>query len=535
MVDRRPAGARARAHAPGGRNRWLQLVAMCIAMMAIANLQYAWTLFTAPLETHYRVSLAVVQVAFAWFTICETWLVPFEGYLVDRFGPRTILFVGGVLVGLGWVGSGHFSPSIEALWGWYALGGVGAGAVYGGCMGTIVKWFPDRRGLVAGLVAGSYGVGVALTVLPISNMLASTGFQDTFLIWGAVQGAVTMVCALVVAAPPRGWAPRHWRPSVAGSTPQRSEDVPPIRIRSSDSGFPLRVGGVIAKPSFWLLYLIMTLMGFTGLVVTAELAPIATYYHVGKTVILFGLSATVFAIQIDRILNGVTRPFWGWVSDRIGRYNAMFIAFAIQALTILVWMQFLRHPVLLVVLSGLAFFTWGEIFSLFPAATADLFGRKYSTTNYGILYTSKGLAAIFAAPVAALAAVNGWTPVFIAMVVCAALASLLTLTVLKRLAQRTIVEPFMELLSTIAPGRGSVDLRLSHAIRNAINTGELEPGARIPTEQEVSQTLAVKRDSVLAAYEVLIEEGWLRKDGEATFVSWRVANEATAVRWGTQG
>ncbi|HEX4216617.1 MAG TPA: MFS transporter, partial [Candidatus Dormibacteraeota bacterium] len=231
--------------------------------------------------------------------------------------------------------------------------------------------------------------------------------------------------------------------------------------------------------------------------------------------------------------NGVTRPFWGWVSDRIGRYNAMFIAFAIQAVTILVWMQFLRHPVLLVVLSGLAFFTWGEIFSLFPAATTDLFGRKYATTNYGILYTSKGLASIFAAPIAALAAVNGWMPVFIAMVVCAALASLLTLTLLKRLAQRTIVEPFMELLSTIAPGRGSIDLRLSHAIRNAITTGELEPGARIPTEQEVSATLAVRRDSVMAAYEVLIEEGWLRKDGEATYVALRVANEA-ASRWGAR-
>jgi MFS transporter, OFA family, oxalate/formate antiporter len=526
--------ARARAHAPGMRNRWLQLVAMCIAMMAIANLQYAWTLFTAPVEKHYGVSLATVQVAFSLFTLCETWLVPFEGYLVDRIGPRMILFAGGILVGLGWVGSGHFAPTVEALWGWYALGGIGAGAVYGGCMGTIVKWFPDRRGLVAGLVAGSYGVGVALTVLPISNMLNATGFQNTFLIWGIIQGAVTMVCALLVVAPPKGWTPRGWRPSVAGSTPQRSEDVPPILIRSSDSGFPLRIGGVIAKPSFWLLFLIMTLMAYTGLVITAELAPIATYYHVGKTVIIFGLSATVFAIQIDRILNGVTRPFWGWVSDHIGRYNAMFIAFAIQAVTILVWMQFLRHPVLLVVLSGLAFFTWGEIFSLFPSATADLFGRKYSTTNYGLLYTSKGLASIFAAPVAALAAVNGWMPVFISMVVCAALASVLTLTVLKRLAQRTVVEPFMELLSTIAPGRGSIDLRLSHAIRNAITKGELEPGARIPTEQEVSTTLAVRRDSVMAAYEVLIEEGWLRRDGDATYVSLRVADRAAAEQWGAR-
>jgi OFA family oxalate/formate antiporter-like MFS transporter len=506
-------------------NRWVQLAAMCVAMMAIANLQYAWTLFTSPLTKHYGVSLTAVQVAFSTFVLAETWLVPFEGYLVDRLGPRLILSCGGLLVGVAWIGSGSLAPNVEALWVWYTIGGVGAGAVYGGCMGTSVKWFPDHRGLCAGLVAGSYGVGAALTILPISNMIKSSGYASAFVTWGVVQGVITIVCALLVTNPPRRFAPLGWRPSVSGSVPQSTQDVEPIRLERSSGRLPLRVGGVVSKPTFWLLYLIMTLMGFTGLVVTAQIEPIAEQYHVDDTVVLFGITALVLAIQLDRILNGVTRPFWGWVSDHIGRYNAMFIAFGIQAITIVIWIQFLSHPVLLIVLSGLAYFTWGEIYSLFPAAVADLFGRRYATTNYGVLYTSKGVASILAAPAAAFiaGAFGGWVPVFAAMAVGAAVASVLTLTVLKPVAQRTIVEPFMKLLDTVAPGKGSIDLRLAHALRNAIERGELKPGLRLPSEAEVASTLVVSRDSVTAAYEVLIQEGWLRADIDGTYVALRPA------------
>src|SRR5215471_401074 len=247
---------RPRGSALNGR-RWLQLVAMCVAMMAIANLQYAWTLFTTPLTRQYGVSLAEVQIAFSAFVLAETWLVPFEALLVDRFGPRLILVTGGALVGLGWIGSGAFSPTVEWVWAWYTIGGLGAGAVYGGCIGTAMKWFPDRRGVAAGLVAGSYGVGAALTIVPIANMIQSSGVQSTFVLWGAVQGVVTIVCALVVTAPPSGWLPAGWTPSPVR---QSRHDLPPIRFG------PAGIGGMVAKPSFWLLYVIMTLMGFTGLV-----------------------------------------------------------------------------------------------------------------------------------------------------------------------------------------------------------------------------------------------------------------------------
>jgi OFA family oxalate/formate antiporter-like MFS transporter len=442
---------RSRTAAPTGdatgtwlTNRWVQLVAMCIAMMAIANLQYAWTLFVPPLEKFYGVREDVVQVAFSTFVLAETWLVPFEGYLIDRFGTRLILAIGGVLVGMGWIGAGVLSPTIQSVWIWYTIGGIGAGAVYGGCMGTVLKWFPDRRGLGAGLVAGSYGIGVALTVAPIAAMLGSVGIRQTFLVWGIVQGLVTLACAMVIVAPPRDWLPAGWSPGANAAVRQSKRELHTISVQVRPE-LPLRqrlrIDGVIGTRAFWMLYVMMTLMAFTGLVVTAQINPIAKAYHVDKSVLLFGATAVVLALQFDRVLNGVTRPFWGWISDHIGRYNAMFIAFALQAVTIVIWIQFLSNPVLLVVLSGLAFFTWGEIYSLFPAAITDLFGRRYATTNYGALYTAKGTASIFAAPVASWFVIqfgNNWVPIFVVMSICAAVAAVLALVWLKPEAERAI-------------------------------------------------------------------------------------------------
>src|ERR1041385_4146400 len=297
-------------------NRWVQLVVLIVAMAAVANLQYAWTLFTGPLTQHYHVSLAAVQVAFSAFVLTETWLVPVEGYLIDRIGPRVILAAGGVLVGLGWLGPGLWAPNVQTVILWYALGGVGAGAVYGGAIGHAIQWFSDRRGLATGLVAGAYGIGTALTVAPVAAMIKSSGYQYAFAFWGVIQGLVVIGAALLVTHPPHDWVPEGWTDRQAATSRM-------VRV----SGRELNPLQMVRQPTFWVLYVMMTMMAFTGLVVTAQISPIASHYHVGNVTLVFGFTALVLALELDRIVNGVTRPLWGWISDRVGRENAMFVSF----------------------------------------------------------------------------------------------------------------------------------------------------------------------------------------------------------------
>ncbi len=410
-------------------NRWVQLLAGIVAMMAIANLQYAWTLFTKPLTVSLHTTLAAVQVAFAAFVLAETWLVPFEGYLVDRIGPRVMIAIGGVLVGVGWVGAGR-ALSVRELIVYYTLGGVGAGVVYGGTIGNALKWFPDYRGLCVGLTAGAYGVGTALTIAPIARMMRTSGYAHTFVTWGIIQGIVVLVAAAFIVRPPAGWSPPGWK-----------EKDAQLRARHvHTSAVDCTPAEMVRTGSFWLIYVMMTILAFGGLVVTAQLSPIATYYHVDKIVVAFGMTAIVLAIEVNRVLNGFTRPFWGWVSDHIGRENTMFIAFMLEAVAVFLLLQFISKPVWFILLSGLAFFAWGEIFSLFPAITGDLFGKAWATTNYGIVYTAKGVASIFAGPVAALASAKtgSWVPIFWVMIACDVVAALMALLWLKPLAERTI-------------------------------------------------------------------------------------------------
>ena len=406
-------------------NRWIQMCAAVIAMMAIANLQYAWTLFTKPLTANLHATLAAVQIAFAAFIFCETWLVPFEGYLIDRLGPRLVIGIGGLLVGAGWIGSGY-STTVTGLYVWYAIGGVGAGAVYGGCTGNVLKWFPDHRGLCAGIVSGAYGIGTAITIAPIDKMIRISGYQHAFVFWGYLQGIIVFIAAMFIVAPVKGWLPKGWKP------------VARVGQSAHDSTW----WEMVKQPSFYMIYIMMTLVAFGGLVVTSQLKPIATFYKVDKVILAWGMSATVLAIELNRIVNGVTRPFWGWISDHIGRENALFTAFVLEGLAIWAWLLTISRPVLFILLSSAVFFAWGEIFSIFPSITADLFGRKWATTNYGIVYTSKGTASIFAAPVAAfvMAKAGSWVPIFYVAVACDLIAALMALFVLKPLAKRTLAQ-----------------------------------------------------------------------------------------------
>ena len=390
-----PTAAPAAPEVPGSflSNRWLILFFSVTSMVAVANFQYGWTLFVGPLQKHLKVEQALIQVTFTVFVLLETWLVPFEGWLVDKFGPKLLVLLGGVMAGLGWIYSAK-ADTVTELYLAYAVAGLGAGIVYGTAIGSALKWFPDHRGFAAGLTAAGFGAGSALTVLPISNMIASHGYQATFIKWGIIQGLMVVICAFFLKAPPHGWLPK----SMIGV------DVVAKKRQTLDDFTPTEMFGT---KNFWLMYFMMTLVATGGLMATAQLAPMATSFGVDKVSIKFliwSLPALAFALQADRIINGLCRPFWGWVSDHIGREKTMTLAFGLESIAIYLLVSFAHKPLFFVVFSAFTFFGWAEIYSLFPALSGDFFGRKHATANYGFLYTAKGTASVFVPIGSALAA-----------------------------------------------------------------------------------------------------------------------------------
>ena len=408
--------------------RWWQLLFGVICMSMIANLQYGWTLFVNPIDEKYEWGRAAIQVAFTIFVLTETWLVPIEGYLVDKYGPRIVVVISSVLVGLSWV-MNSFADSLTMLYVAAAIGGIGAGAVYGTCVGNALKWFPDRRGLASGLTAMGFGAGSALTIIPISSMIQADGYEATFLFFGLMQGIVVFILGWFLVAPGPGFQPAAASKAVSAAATPAREYAPLEMIRT---------------PVFWVMYVMFVLMATGGLMATAQLAPIARDFQIADIpVSLLGITlpALTFALSIDRVLNGVTRPFFGWVSDRIGREQTMFIAFALEGVGILMLSAFGNDPVAFVLLTGLVFFAWGEIYSLFPATCADAYGRKYAAGNYGLLYTAKGTASLLVPLTSVMAASSGsWQTVFIAAAVMNLIAAFMALFVLKPLRLRMSAE-----------------------------------------------------------------------------------------------
>jgi OFA family oxalate/formate antiporter-like MFS transporter len=387
------------------------------AMVMIANYQYGWTFFVPDIHKHFGWDRASIQWAFTLFVLFETWLVPFEGWIVDKYGPRLVVLVGGFLCAAGWA----INSQATSLGGFYfgmILAGIGAGAVYGTCVGNALKWFPDKRGLAAGITAAGFGAGSALTVAPIQAMISSSGFQHTFLFFGLVQGIVVIILAFFLVAPHPGQVP----------APVQNATIFQSR-RNYDPKEMLR------EPVFWLMYGMFVLVGAGGLLVTANLKPIAADWQIaGLPVTLMGITMTTvtFAATIDRVLNGLTRPFFGWVSDKIGRENTMFLAFGFEGIGIYLLYLFGHSPIGFVILSGIVFFAWGEIYSLFPSTCTDTFGAKYATANAGLLYTAKGTASLLVPFGNYLQEWTGsWDRVFLLAAAANILASLISILILK--------------------------------------------------------------------------------------------------------
>jgi len=402
-------------------NRWLQLVFGIICMALVANLQYGWTLFVDPIETKYHWGKAAIQVSFAVFVFVETWLVPVEGWLVDKFGPRPVVAGGAILAGLGWV-MNSFADSLPMLYTAAVVSGIGAGCVYGTCVGNALKWFPDKRGLAAGLTAAGFGAGSAVTVIPIANMIQSSGYESTFMFFGIFQGVAIFLIALMMIRPnPQG--------VVAAS-----------RVVMSKVNYTM--GQMVKTPVFWLTYVLFVSVAAGGLMATAQIGPIAKDYGLAKMPMDF-LGLTVLplltlTLMIDNLANGFTRPLCGFISDRIGRENTMLIVFVGEGLALLGLMNFGHDPIAFMFFAAMTFLCWGEIFSIFPALCADTFGVKNAAGNAGMLYTAKGTASLLVPLASVLSAGGNWDRVFIVAAIISITAGLLAKFVLAPLRARTI-------------------------------------------------------------------------------------------------
>jgi OFA family oxalate/formate antiporter-like MFS transporter len=374
-------------------------------MIVISNFQYAFTLFTPGLREQFsNVPYSEIALIYTLFILFETWPVPVAGYFIDKFGIRRLMLVGAVLIFLGWVLAGTVATSVFHLYIFYGvLAGTGAGIIYIATVANAIKWFPDRRGLAAGLTAAGFGGGSALTLIPINASITSLGWADAMAAWGVGQGAVAIAMALILHHPPRGWLPPNWVQPKA--VVQTRRDFTPKQMMS--------------KKEFYIMYAMFLMVCTGGLMTTGNMSEIARSLNVFDATFM-GLAIVPFTATLAGVTNAVARIMWGGISDRFGREYTMAFAFALEGVLIFMMTQISGNPLAFMLLMPFVFLAWGEIYALFSAITGDVFGPKNASANYGILYTAKGASAILAgwgaAAVAAFYAGSFVVPYYIAAV-----------------------------------------------------------------------------------------------------------------------
>jgi OFA family oxalate/formate antiporter-like MFS transporter len=421
--------------------RWIQLLVGVVCMIATANIQYAWTLFVPEIQETYGWSRAKIQLAFTIFVLVQTWLAPIEGHFIDKFGPRLMVAFGAIFIGLAWV----VNSQATSLMGFYigaALGGVGVGSIYATCINNALKWFPDRRGLAVGLTAGGYGAGSAATILPIASMIQTAGFQETFLFFGILQGSLAFVAAWFLRSPPVGYT--------KGSA----------KLAQATRDYTLKEA--LNTRVFWLMFVMFILVVTGGMMAVAQLGVIAKDLgvHDFKVDLHFWVMAALpLALMLDRIMNGISRPLFGWISDNIGREKTMVIAFTLEGLGIIALGYFGHNPYAFLILSGVVFLAWGEVYSLFSALAGDAFGTKHIGKIYGVLYTAKGIGALFV-PVGNLMmeATGTWSTVLYTVAAMDLTAAFLAITVLRPVLRNHVAasRTLMEKENAIAKGAGGI-------------------------------------------------------------------------------
>ena len=391
------------------KNRWVQLTGALIAMLMIANFQYGWTLFVEPIRAASGWKLSDIQWAFTLFVICETWIMPLEGWVIDRTGPRFFLTVAGVVCAFGWSAMGY-ARTLPELYAFYALAGVGAAFVYSGSIAIGLKWFPDKRGLASGIIAAGFGSGSAIFIPIIASIIQHENYQRAFLYTGIVQGLVIILAAQVLRKP--GPEVGQWKAGAKQLSP---------RVRRNQE--PFTTPEMLRSPHFYVMYAMLVMMSVGGLMVTAQAGPVAAKWNIG-------MAALTWALAAQRVANGASRIFWGWLSDHLGRETTMAVAFLLHAgcLFSVLWLGHLSGTLFGITLT-LTFFTWGEVYSLFPSTCGDYYGARNATSNYSFLYTGKGVASIIGGGVGAMLSewFGDWSVAFYGSAVLALLAGCMAL------------------------------------------------------------------------------------------------------------
>jgi MFS transporter, OFA family, oxalate/formate antiporter len=328
-----------------------------------------------------------------------------------------------------------YATSLGMLYFSAVIGGIGAGSVYGTCVGNALKWFPEKRGLAAGLTAAGFGAGAALTVIPIANMVRTGSYEHAFFTFGLIQGLVVFLVSLFLVRPP-----------MTGLLAAAKGAVNPMTRRN------IGPAEMLKTPVFWMLYLCMILVASGGLMAAAEIGPLAKDYGVATTpvtVLWATLPLLTMALSIDSLVNGLTRPLTGWISDHLGRENTMLLVFIVEGVAIWGLMEFGHSAVGFLIFAPLIFLGYGEIFSLFPAASGDTFGPKYAAANNGFLYTAKGTASLLIPLADVLQTFAGsWVPVLWiagALPICAAVLAKCVLSPMRRkMLDAVVADPLGE-------------------------------------------------------------------------------------------
>ena len=432
LVPSQPDSAK-EAYGSIAGNRWIQLVCGIIAMIVISNYQYAFTLFTPGMKlTFPGVPYAKIAAVFSAFILFETWPMPVSGYFVDKFGIRKLMTFGAMCIALGWVLGGTIAKSPLELYIYYGvISGTGAGIIYISCVANALKWFPDRRGLAAGLTAAGFGGGAALTILPIAHSIHGMGWAHAMAVWGLGQGIVAFAAAMILRHPPTGWVPAGW-----------DEKAKQVHKAVAQSKVNFTWIQTLGRPEFYLLYTMFFFATAGGLIATANLSQIAKSLHVSEAKI-WGLAIVPLTATLTSLCNALSRILWGSVSDRLGRERTMFLTFGVEAVLVFLVTKIAGAPLAFLVLFSFIFLFWGEIYSLFSATTGDIFGPKNASANYGMVYTAKGAASVFAGfGAAALAAYFGGSfavPFYISAVLCA-IAAICSLFILRPLLRGRIAK-----------------------------------------------------------------------------------------------